>query len=144
MEIEVGEYGRTNLGNIFIFAWIEYEKGKIDKRKVLIGNGKKFTNNFYYFKENEKIIKHSKKIIDLIEDEDIVILEYKSPRYRKRITRRFEVSKIGDDISLKNSHCDFLCKVGDKKITDTICKNIKIKSIVTHKQFSNIEYKVEE
>ena len=35
-------------------------------------------------------------------------------------------------------------EVGDKKIIDDICKNIKIKSIVTHEQFASVEYKLEE
>lgn len=97
-----------------------------------------------HFGDEKQITKHSKNIIDLIEDEDIVILEYKSPKYRERITRRFEVSKIDDDISFENAHCNFRCKIGDKKIKDNICKNIKIKSVVTKEQFKNIEYIVEE
>lgn len=32
MEIEVGEYGRTNKGKIFIFAWLENSDGKRYKR----------------------------------------------------------------------------------------------------------------
>jgi hypothetical protein len=130
MEI-IGEYVRTHLGNI----------GKVIVFDTDIESY--ITDNFKVFDEVD-VYKHSKNIIDLIEDEDIVILEYKSPKYRERITRRFEVSKIGDDISFENLHCDFLCKVGDKKITDTICKNIKIKSIATKEQLSDIEYKVEE
>lgn len=129
MEI-IGEYVRTHLGNIHKIVMYDEE------------NEKYITDTLKCFDE-VAVYKHSKNLIDLIEDEDIVILEYKSPRYKKRITRRFEVSKIDDDIMFENSHCDFLCKVGDKKITDTICKNIKIKSIVTHEQFSDIEYKVE-
>lgn len=88
------------------------------------------------------IAKHSKNIIDIIEDEDFVMLEYKSPKYRKRITRKFEVSKIDNYISFDNQHCSFNCKVGDKKIIDKICKNIKIKSIVTKEQFKQVEYKI--
>lgn len=129
MEIEVGEYVRTEYGEI---------------EKVVCIYDKRYMNEEGNITRFNEIKSHSKNLINLIEDEDIVILEYKSPKYRERITRRFEVSKIDDDIRFENSHCDFHCKVGDKKITDTICKNIKIKSIVTHKQFSNIEYKVEE
>jgi len=66
MEIKVGEYGRTNLGRIFIFAWLEYKEGKRDESKVMLGNGETFENKFYYFEKNEKIVKHSKNIIDLI------------------------------------------------------------------------------
>lgn len=67
MEIEVGEYGRTNKGKIFIFAWLENSDGKRYTNKVLLGNGKIFENKFYYFDDGEEIVKHSKDIIDLIE-----------------------------------------------------------------------------
>lgn len=71
-KIEVGEYGRTNKGKIFIFAWLENLDGKRDTNKVLLGNGKTFENKFYYFDDGEKIVKHSKNLIDLIEVGDIV------------------------------------------------------------------------
>lgn len=140
MKICVNEYIRTDKGTIAKIKDVEWDI------IYTIAEMKPRYKHWVTEKQcyTEDIIKHSKNLIDLIEDEDIVILEYKSPKYRERITRRFEVSKIDDDIRFENSHCDFHCKVGDKKITDTICKNIKIKSIVTHKQFSNIEYKVEE
>ena len=67
MEIEVGEYGRTNKGKIFIFAWLENSDGKRYTNKVLLGNGKIFENKFYYFDDGEEIVKHSKDIKDLIE-----------------------------------------------------------------------------
>lgn len=72
MEIKIGEYGRTNKGKIFIFAWLENLDGKRDTNKVLLGNGKTFENKFYYFDDGEKIVKHSKNLIDLIEVGDIV------------------------------------------------------------------------
>ena len=74
-KIEVGEYGRTNLGNIIIFAWLENTNGVRYENKVILIKDGRVTNEFYYFKENEKIVKHSKNITDLIEVGDIVILE---------------------------------------------------------------------
>ena len=71
-EIKVGEYGRTNKGKIFIFAWLENSDGKRYTNKVLLGNGKIFENKFYYFDDGEEIVKHSKNIIDLIEVGDYV------------------------------------------------------------------------
>ena len=71
-EIKVGEYGRTNKGKIFIFAWLENSDEKRYTNKVLLGNGKIFENKFYYFDDGEEIVKHSKNIIDLIEVGDIV------------------------------------------------------------------------
>lgn len=71
MSIDIGEYGRTNKGKIFIFAWLENLDGKRDTNKVLLGNGKTFENKFYYFDDGEEIVKHSKQLINLIECGDI-------------------------------------------------------------------------
>lgn len=71
-EIKVGEYGRTNKGKIFIFAWLENSDEKRYTNKVLLGNGKIFENKFYYFDDGEEIVKHSKNIIDLVEVGDYV------------------------------------------------------------------------
>lgn len=70
-EIEVGEYGRTNKGKIFIFAWLQNLDGKRYTNKVLLGNGKIIENKFYYFDDGEEIVKHSKQLINLIECGDI-------------------------------------------------------------------------
>ena len=90
------------------------------------------------------IQKHSKNKIELLKDGDFVELEYKSPKYRKRITRVFEVSELDEYIIFENYHCNFFCKKGDKKITDKTCKNIKMKSILTHEQFESMKYNFEE
>lgn len=73
-EIKVGEYGRTNLGNIIKFAWFyNKETNERDKNKVvLIDLMKTETRPFYYFKKEEHIVKHSPNIIDLIEVGDYV------------------------------------------------------------------------
>ena len=73
-----------------------------------------------------------------------MLLEYKSPKYKKRIARIFEVNTIEDSFFFENSHCYFYYKVGSKKIVDHACKNIKIKSIVTKEQFENAEYRLED
>ncbi len=72
-----------------------------------------------------------------------MLLEYKSLKYKKRITRTFEVNIIEDSFFFENSHCHFYCKVGSKKIVDDACKNIKIKSIVTKQQLTSVEYKLD-
>lgn len=67
-----GEYGRTNYGKIIKFAWLECSNGKRDESKVLLINEEILSNNFYYFHKGEKIVKHSKQLIDLIKSGDIV------------------------------------------------------------------------
>lgn len=135
MELNVGEFIRTKKGNI---GKVVYISNIANRKSYAIEWNKTKT----YFISQIKDIKHSKNIIDLIEDEDIVILEYKTPRYQERITRKFEISKIEEYINFENKHCSFWCKVGDKKIVDNICKNIKIKAIVTKEQFKNVMYEV--
>lgn len=128
-ELKEGEYIRTKDGIItkiinpkpYIKEYIETDRG-------------------FIFKGN--IVKYNSNILDVIEDEDFVILEYKSPKYRKRIKRKFEVSKFDEFIRFENAHCSFLCKEEDKEITDDMCKNIKILSILTHEQLRNIEYTI--
>lgn len=121
MEIEVGEYGRTNKGKIFIFAWLENSDGKRYTNKVLLGNGKIFENKFYYFDDGEEIVKHSKKIIDLIEVNDLI-----KTNEEKTIIHIYDI--------------DMLEAVKE----DIEEGHFKIESIVTHEQFANVEYKVEE
>lgn len=72
MSIDVGEYGRTNYGKIIKFAWIQHSNGKRDESKVILINKDKLSSDFYYFSIREKIVKHSKNLIDLIEVGDIV------------------------------------------------------------------------
>ena len=71
-EIEVGEYGRTNFGKMIKFAWLESLEGKRYENKVLLINEDMLNNDFYYFHKGEKIVKHSKQLIDLIEVGDYV------------------------------------------------------------------------
>lgn len=125
MEIEVGEYGRTNKGKIFIFAWLENSDGKRYTNKVLLGNGKIFENKFYYFDDGEEIVKHSKNIIDLIVKGDYV--------NGQKVIDVIDGFVNGTmEIELSNH----------RKIYRTHIEDIK--SIVTKEQFESIEYKVEE
>lgn len=120
MEIEVGEYGRTNKGKIFIFAWLENSDGKRYTNKVLLGNGKIFENKFYYFDDGEEIVKHSKNIIDLVEVGDYVN------------------GKLIHKIDKGPNYC-YLYYGNCKTFVD-----YQIKTIVTKEQMASIEYKVEE
>ena len=93
-KIEVGEYGRTNFGKIIKFAWLENSEGKIIKNKVILINGNKISNDLYYFYKEENIVKHSKQLIDLIEDKDIVEIEL-SEEFVERKDKK-KLIQIGD------------------------------------------------
>lgn len=124
MEIEVGEYGRTNKGKIFIFAWLENSDGKRYTNKVLLGNGKIFENKFYYFDYGEEIVKHSKNIIDLIEKDDYINGE--------------KVIDIFNPEFLSFGELPYILTKNNKY------EEQDIKTILTKEQMASIEYKVEE
>ncbi len=125
---EVGEYGRTNTGKIFIFAFLEYDGGRRDNDKVILIENGKITNKFYYFKTNEKIVKHSKNIIDLIEDTDVLQVEISEEWVAKEDTIRFII--VGQTYLIE-------------EIKEALENGIyKIKSIVTKEQFKSVEYEV--
>lgn len=132
MEIEVGEYTKSISGEI----------DKVDALYGMIENTVHLEKHKWQNVKN--IVKHSKNIIDLIEDKDIVTLEYYVSKYRKRIQRKFEVETLENDICFLNNRCSFLYDREKQKFIDGEAFNPKIVSIVTHEQFSNIEYKVEE
>lgn len=85
--VEIGEYGRTNLGTIIKFAWLECERGIIDDSKViLVDKMHTSTKPYYYFKKHEIIVKHSKQLIDLIECGDYVNGELITDKWDTRIS----------------------------------------------------------
>lgn len=88
------------------------------------------------------LIKASYKIIDLIEEKDLLEIEYFSLRYEERVTRLFEVIyKEGRFINLGNEKCQFMLIDNDWTDNDKELEPI-IKSIVTHEQMEQIAYKV--
>ena len=123
-KIKIGEYGRTNKGKIFIFAWLENSDGKRYTNKVLLGNGKIFENKFYYFDDGEEIVKHSKQLIDLIEVGDIVKDEY----------NKYEVAFVNDDKIYCNDY-----NLADSLIT---LREQDIKAILTRESYMANCYKV--
>ena len=124
MEIEVGKYGRTNFGKIIKFAWLEDSEGKTIKNKVILINGNKVSNDFYYFHKEENIVKHSKQLIDLIEVGDIVEDEY----------NKYEVAFVKDDKIYCNDY-----NLDDSLIT---LREQDIKAILAREQFEANCYKV--
>ena len=117
-EIKVGEYGRTNLGNIIKFAWFQNnETGETYRNKVILVD--KMTTEiypFYYFKKDEYIVKHSSNLIDLIQCGDYVNGE--------QITDIWNGNRISSVKSNFNEE--------------------DIKNIVTKEQFESIIYKVKQ
>ena len=104
MEIEVGEYIRT-------------ADGEIHKIKSIEENFIEFENGYgISAREKDYILKHSKNIIDLIEEGDYVNGELVT-----------FVQSCNEVISTEE-HCRI--------------ENEDIKSIVTKEQFKNIEYRL--
>lgn len=94
-----------------------------------------------YTKEN--VIKASYNIIDLIEEKDLLEIEYFSLRYEKRVTRLFEVTyKEGRFINLNNAKCQFMLIDNDWTDNDKELEPI-IKSVVTKEQFESMKYSLE-
>lgn len=125
MEIEVGECVRTQIG-IFIISHINIDFDDNDKNKCLLCQNEKvaFTSIDYI-----KNLKHSKNIIDLVEVGDYVN------------------GKKVKQIAMFEGFPDYPKLIfTDKKylIPGETIENKDIKTIVTHEQFENIEYKVEE
>ena len=92
---------------------------------------------------DRSIVKHSSNLIDIIEDYDFCKIEFYSPRYKKRGTRIFEVSKIDEYITFENMHCDLLMKNGEWGNHDKELKPV-IKEIYTKEMMESISYKVKE
>lgn len=114
MEIKVGEYVRTEFGNIGKFYRPASESS--DVYYIYINkDGNKISSRY------DSIVKHSNNIIDLIEIGDIL-------RVFDNLSETEEKVNIFDDEMLK---------AVKKDIKDN---NYKILSILTHEQFSSLEY----
>lgn len=94
--------------------------------------------------EINKMYPSSPNIIELLEENDLLKIEYYAPRYKKRLTRIFEVEyKDKKYMTLKNSHCDFMLRYNEFYDDDKKKKPI-IKKILIHEQFESGAYRVEE
>lgn len=136
-EIKVNEFVRTKYGEIA--KVIEY------KDEIVFDKEIKFYGMYRgYICEDELdfIVKHSPNLIDIIEDEDFCKIEFYSPRYEKRGTRIFEVSKIDEYITFENIHCDLFMINGEWSNNDKRLNPV-IKEIYTKEMMESISYKVE-
>ena len=128
-EIQIGEYGRTNLGKIIKFAWLENSQGKRYEDKVLLIKDNRIVNKFYYFNKNESIVKHSKNIMDLIEVGDFVN------------------GKEVKHIALFEGFPDYpkLIFTDERNVLPhETCENDEIKTILTHEQIENNCFRIGE
>lgn len=133
MKLEVGMYiiskDRTDIGVVL-------KDEKNDIWNVKTKENIQFLGMFW----NRKTASHN--IIDLIENEDIVEIEYRAPKYKGRITRPFIVNRCIDSfITFENLHCIWYMRFENGKWTWQRSKgfNPKIKSIVTKEQFESME-----
>lgn len=94
--------------------------------------------------ESNLVKEPSPNIIDLIEENDLVRIEYYAPSYEERIIRIFVVDfKNENDIAFENSHCNL--NIFDNEWSKHDIKlNPVIKGIITHEQIESMEYKVKE
>lgn len=113
---EIGHYGRTYSGRILKYVNVE-SINNIWTRREVIDN--RITNTI-----SEEIVKSSKDLIGLIEAKDLV--------NGYPVLDRFGANQIILDINTS--------KWGIKTILD----NKDIKTVVTHQQLAEIEYRVEE
>ena len=139
--MKVGDYVRYNLTEVYGVV-TEVRIAKIER---IIDTD--YKQKFLFFDDDngeyeDKIIKSSSNIIDLIEIGDLVKIKYYSLRYDERVERLFEVTyKDKKYLNLENSKCDFMLINGDFAKHDKDLEPI-IKSIVTKVQFESMEYKL--
>ena len=82
------------------------------------------------------------RIIDILMDGDLVRIEYYAPRYKRRISRLFEVESISNNreyIHLSNSHINFLIANGNYLLNDSELKPV-ITAIFTVEKLESIKY----
>lgn len=118
-DIEIGEYVRTKdgyLGKLIAINKQDYNYLVVDISKNIRNDEYPAT---YLYLKNENIAKHSKNIIDLIENGDYL--------------NGYLLRKINGE----------LCNFDLNEMEWTPLKNIDIfESLVTHEQFESIEYKI--
>ena len=142
-DIKIGELVRTKKGYIEKIKTVNHY-GIVIKHN---NDNDDFSEDINYYAESGleinkmDIKKHSFNLIDLLETDDIVVLEYYVKKFGKRITRKFEVFKCYALIKFNNTHCDFLYDLNEKKWTEEEY-DIQIISILTHEQYEQNCYKV--
>lgn len=101
-------------------------------------------DNGYYFDEVSKkmIEKASFDILDLIEEGDLLEIEYFSLRYEERVTKLFEVTYLDKrNIVFENSVNYFILRNKEFLKKDKGLKPI-IKRIITKEQLDSVAYRI--
>lgn len=125
-KIEVGEYVRTKDGRIAQIKSIDYEAGIYRFDRIIYINDFRMKEDVLYNNEMFKklIVKHSKQLIDLIENKDVL---------KVRIDKTIMVFGIDEDTS------DIKYK---ELIEDIENGEYELLEILTHEQFEANCYKV--
>ncbi len=129
-DIEVGEFVRTNQGHIGVLKRIEFDKN--DKSlKWYVFDKKEFEINIIKEEYVNKpyIVKHSKNIIDLIEEGDYV-------------NGREVIIVYGYDENGNDKDELGICEVDGDDAYYLYLEEEDIKSIVTKEQFEQVQYKI--
>lgn len=139
MKLEVGQFARLKSG--YICKIININDFREPNMKY--GVEANYLKDVMFIGDDD-IVKASYKIMDLIEEKDLLEIEYFSLRYEKRVTRLFEVTyKEGRFINLDNAKCQFMLIDNDWTDNDNELEPI-IKSILTKEQMEQMAYKVGE
>lgn len=139
-ELKVGMYVRTNYRREKVIRKIVniVEDGIVHDHRLIFDKPTQYT---YYVEDGYFVAKEC--TMNLLEENDLLSIEYYSPRYEERVTRLFEVDfKYDKYISLTNSHCTFNLTNGEYSELDKKLNPI-IKSVVTKEQFNSVKYEVE-
>lgn len=142
-DIKKGDYIRTPYGIVKYVEDVMLFDCDCDKsfKKVDV---EIHCDDYEFIVHDDEIIKSNSNILELLEEQDLVKIEFYSPRYEERVTRLFEVTfKDEQYINLDNAKCQFMLTNGnwswrDKKL------NPVIKSVITKEQFSQMEYRIGE
>lgn len=94
---------------------------------------------------NGKQYKDSYDILDLVEKDDVVVLQYKN-KYNDIVSRKFEVERVTEEyIDFVNRRADWVYDRKNKLFIDDFGLGQPIiKEILTHEQFEKESYKIGE
>ena len=132
--MKINDYVRTKGGRIGIIQDWEFVDKEYAKENIMIKFQDELTDSLYH---KSNIVKSSPNIIDLIEDKDLIKIEYKLATGQKQ-QEILEIIKNREEKLFVNSW------IRKMFIEEFKYFDIEIKSIITKEQFESMEYKVKE